>query len=437
MVAKPSLPLRRRLRSWTCAARRARGAGCPCGRAPRARRRARGSRVRISSATACCCSRVGFSTRSQRIGSPYWTVTFGNCSRFQLRTCEEPWIATGTTGAPVSSARRPMPRLACSASLPVRERPPSQYIVIAPPRSRIVSAVMNASSSRAPRRTGNTPPWRVDELHRRLEQLRLGHEADLAAHEAAHEEVVHEREVVGREDHRAAAGHVLAGDRARAEERVGVQRCDHAHELVDPVGLARARALVEAVEVLLRARVGVDLLPHRGEIAHHCAVRSAARKVTPAAAQPRPLARASASAQPASSAGALVVAHARLVSRRALAPARARRARRRPSTGRPRRPRGTRRRAPSSRRARPSTTGHAEHVGLELHQPAVRASRRRRRAARAAAAATRPPSRAPRRRSGRRSPRASRARGARARCRASARRSCRARTGPSAASPAR
>ena len=52
-----------------------------------------------------------------------------------------------------------MPRLACSASLPVRERPPSQYIVIAPPRARIVSAVMNVSSSRAPRRTGNTPPW--------------------------------------------------------------------------------------------------------------------------------------------------------------------------------------------------------------------------------------------------------------------------------------
>ncbi len=115
--------------------------------------------MRISSATACCCSRVGSATRSQRSGSPYWTVTLGKRRRFQLRIREEPWIAIGTTGAPVSSARRPMPRLACSASLPVRERPPSQYIVIAPPRPRIVSAVVKTSSSRAPRRTGKTPPW--------------------------------------------------------------------------------------------------------------------------------------------------------------------------------------------------------------------------------------------------------------------------------------
>ncbi len=68
-------------------------------------------------------------------------------------------MAIGTIGAPVSSARRPIPRLACSETLPVRERPPSQYMVIAPPRSRIALAVTNVSSSRTPRRTGNTPPW--------------------------------------------------------------------------------------------------------------------------------------------------------------------------------------------------------------------------------------------------------------------------------------
>ena len=33
------------------------------------------------------------------------------------------------------------------------------YMATHPPRSRIVSAVLNASSSRWPRRTGNTPPW--------------------------------------------------------------------------------------------------------------------------------------------------------------------------------------------------------------------------------------------------------------------------------------
>ena len=42
----------------------------------------------------------------------------------------------------------------------VRERPPSGYMTTTPPRARIASAVMKASSSRAPRRTGKTPPCR-------------------------------------------------------------------------------------------------------------------------------------------------------------------------------------------------------------------------------------------------------------------------------------
>ena len=55
-------------------------------------------------------------------------------------------------------ASLPMPGLAVSASLPSRERPPSQYIAMQPPRARTVCAVIIASSSRCPRRTGNTPP---------------------------------------------------------------------------------------------------------------------------------------------------------------------------------------------------------------------------------------------------------------------------------------
>ncbi len=51
-----------------------------------------------------------------------------------------------------------MPGRALSPSRPVRERPPSQYMASASPRARIALAVMNASSSRCPRRTGNTPP---------------------------------------------------------------------------------------------------------------------------------------------------------------------------------------------------------------------------------------------------------------------------------------
>ena len=114
--------------------------------------------AKTSSATSCWRSREGFSSTGKRSGSPYCTTTFGNCRRFQLRTLEEPKIAAGTTGAPLSSASRPMPGLARSESLPVRERPASGYMTIVPPRPSTVSAVMKASSSRAPRRTGNTPP---------------------------------------------------------------------------------------------------------------------------------------------------------------------------------------------------------------------------------------------------------------------------------------
>ena len=74
-------------------------------------------------------------------------MTFGNCSRFQLRTRDEPWIATGTTVAPDISASRPIPGRTVSESLPVRERPPSLYIAIVPPRARMLPAVLNASWS--------------------------------------------------------------------------------------------------------------------------------------------------------------------------------------------------------------------------------------------------------------------------------------------------
>ena len=56
-------------------------------------------------------------------------------------------MATGTIGAPLSSARRPIPRRGLSESSPVRERPPSAYMATQPPRSSTVTAVTNASSS--------------------------------------------------------------------------------------------------------------------------------------------------------------------------------------------------------------------------------------------------------------------------------------------------
>ena len=58
------------------------------------------TRSKISLAASSCCSRSDARRPSKLIGSPYWTVTFGNESRFQARTPCEPWIATGTTGTP-------------------------------------------------------------------------------------------------------------------------------------------------------------------------------------------------------------------------------------------------------------------------------------------------------------------------------------------------
>ena len=62
----------------------------------------------------------------------------------------------GRSGAPVSSARRPTPRLG-SPSGPGRTRVPSGKMPTAPPRSRITRAVSIASSSDSPRRIGNAP----------------------------------------------------------------------------------------------------------------------------------------------------------------------------------------------------------------------------------------------------------------------------------------
>src|SRR4051812_47434858 len=112
-------------------------------------------------------------------------------------------------------------------------------------------------------------PVRVDELERLLEHLRLGHEPHLPAQEDRQEEVVHEREVVRREDHRAGGRDVIGPDAARPEEDPRVEGRAHADELVDGVGLPRARALVEPVEVRLRARVLVDLRLHLHEVRGH------------------------------------------------------------------------------------------------------------------------------------------------------------------------
>ena len=80
------------------------------------------------------------------------------CGRIRQprRIASVPMTATGTTGAPVSSARRPTPRLG-RPSDPGRTRVPSGKITTQSPRARMDRAVAIMSSSDAPRSTGKAP----------------------------------------------------------------------------------------------------------------------------------------------------------------------------------------------------------------------------------------------------------------------------------------
>src|SRR5829696_3344237 len=195
-------------------------------------------RAKISSATACWRSRDGASSRSKTIGSPYWMVTLANRPRFLAQP---------------AGPRSPRLRVHGHARPAAEDRAGGDegLLVAVPAANREHAAVA------------------VDPLHRRLEELRLGHEADLAADERAQEEVVEEREVVGGKDDRARAGHVLGRDRAGPVEAERDRRGQTADDLVDGVGLVRAGVLVEPREVLGGPLVLVDLRLHRGELFGH------------------------------------------------------------------------------------------------------------------------------------------------------------------------
>jgi len=110
-------------------------------------------------------SALGFSTWGKRRALPARMRTLCGRMRHPRRTRSVPMTATGTTGAPVSSARRPTPRLG-APSAPGRTRVPSGKIRTQSPRSRISRAVCIASASAWPRSIGKAPsefrnhPWR-------------------------------------------------------------------------------------------------------------------------------------------------------------------------------------------------------------------------------------------------------------------------------------
>ena len=133
------------------------------------------------------------------------------------RTSSVPITATGTTGAPVSSARRPTPRRG-SPSGPGRTRVPSGKTTTQSPRCEDRArgghrvAVARAAIDRE--RAERVQHPRLPAL---LEQLALGHVVDGAAHERADHERVEEAAVVGGQQQRPAARQVLAADPLQAE----------------------------------------------------------------------------------------------------------------------------------------------------------------------------------------------------------------------------
>ena len=82
--------------------------------------------------------------------------TFTGRTRQPRRARSLPNTAIGTTGAPVSSARRPTP-LFGAPSEPLRMRVPSGNTTTTFPCSTSSRAVSIASSSDSPRRTGKAP----------------------------------------------------------------------------------------------------------------------------------------------------------------------------------------------------------------------------------------------------------------------------------------
>ena len=110
----------------------------------------------IRSVTAAASRCDGFSTSGKRSARPTRSRTRCGRMRQPRRTASVPITAIGTTGAPVSSASRPTPRLGVPSG-PGRTRVPSGKITSGSPRSRIAFAVTIASPSEWPRSTGKAP----------------------------------------------------------------------------------------------------------------------------------------------------------------------------------------------------------------------------------------------------------------------------------------
>ena len=110
----------------------------------------------MRSVTAAARAGDADSTFGKVSGLPMRIRTLRGRMRQPLRTVSVPITATGTTGAPVSSASRPTPRFG-RPSAPGRVRVPSGNMSTHSPRSSSALAVASMSWSPPPRRTGKAP----------------------------------------------------------------------------------------------------------------------------------------------------------------------------------------------------------------------------------------------------------------------------------------
>ena len=110
----------------------------------------------IRSVTSPARNGDGFSTRGKVSGAPKRRWTFTGRMRQPRRARSLPDTAIGTTGTPLSSARRPTPRCGVPSE-PRLRRVPSGKITTASPRSSSISAVFVDSASDSPRLTGKAP----------------------------------------------------------------------------------------------------------------------------------------------------------------------------------------------------------------------------------------------------------------------------------------
>ena len=122
----------------------------------------------ILSVTAVASPGEASSVRGKRNGRPARIRTLRGRIRQPFLTSSVPITATGTTGAPVSSASRPTPRLGFPSE-PGRMRVPSGKIRTMSPRARIAFAVSIICPSPAPRSTGKAPSaFKNQACHRRM-----------------------------------------------------------------------------------------------------------------------------------------------------------------------------------------------------------------------------------------------------------------------------